>query len=74
MSALASSAPDPDAIIPQLLGWGALLVGWPIGRWFGRRAGLRTRGEWARLAAGMLATVSVGIGFAACAAAIATYG
>ncbi|MEO8468453.1 MAG: hypothetical protein ABI573_02160 [Chloroflexota bacterium] len=74
LSGLASSAPHPHALIPQLLAYLALLIGWPIGRWVGRRNGLVTRGEWVRMWAMTAALLFVGLGFVACAVALATYG
>jgi MFS superfamily sulfate permease-like transporter len=74
LTLLVSTAPHPGALIPRLLSALVIVIGWPLGRWAGRRNGLRARGEWARMWAATVAVIWLAFGFVGCAAALVMYG
>lgn len=74
LSILASSAPDPEALIPRLLVLAVFIVGWPIVGGAGRRYGVTRRGDWLKTWALTIGLIWLGIGAVACVAAIAVYG
>lgn len=74
LSFLASKAPDPHALIPQLLVLAVWLVGWPIVRTAGRRYDIQRRGDWLRLWALTIGLIWLSLGVVGCVTALAVYG
>ena len=74
LSALASRAPDPQAVLPQLLVLGVWIVGWPIVGAAGRRYGVTRRNDWLKTWALTIGMIWLGLGLVGCVVALAVYG